>query len=267
MTTPNSQPSLPPSFGVTVGDVETWRIDVARHEEQIRDLSSKRDKLLARIEAAHSLFSMFDMSPAETGRGANPAEDASAPAPSPSAPDPDGEAEQVGEVEVEPETGGLSFVSAVRSIVGTADDGIVIAAVKSRVAMGPLGKRLSQSNKGFYNAVSRLANRGEIIRYNGRLFTHEAYAKFKRRVRAGLVADDAPKHAVHSPMGEAILAIVKDAPGIKGGDIITALRINPEFNAALYPHQTGAYNIISRLVLRKQIKKTGREYHPLDKGV
>jgi hypothetical protein len=58
-------------------------------------------------------------------------------------------------------------------------------------------------------------------------------------------------------MGEAIMAIVRANPGISGGSIIIKLREDPEFDAALTPHNSGAYNVIARLVLRRQLRKTG----------
>lgn len=54
-------------------------------------------------------------------------------------------------------------------------------------------------------------------------------------------------------MGEAILKIVGASAGVLSKQVIVELRKNPEFNAALTPHQTGAFNIIARLVKRRQI--------------
>ena len=44
----------------------------------------------------------------------------------------------------------------------------------------PLGPRLAISDKGYYNAVSRLAKRGRIVQHNGRLFSPNHAEAFDR---------------------------------------------------------------------------------------
>ena len=94
--------------------------------------------------------------------------------------------------------------------------------------------------------------------YNGRHFSPEARRAYGEKVEAGEVDDEAPVVGAYSPMGEAILDLVwkyKDSGGIVGKDVINQLRTDDEFNATLTPHNTGAYNIMARLVRRKQINR------------
>lgn len=132
--------------------------------------------------------------------------------------------------------------------------GLTYAELRNLIDQSPLRQRFIESEKGYYNAISRLAGHGEIVKHNGRLFTPSSFKAFKEAVDKGQIDDDKPvPTSAYSPMGEAILQIVRDQPGIVGKDVIAELRKDPEFNATLTPHSTGAYNIIARLVKRHQL--------------
>ena len=148
---------------------------------------------------------------------------------------------------------GLTWAEVVKRAVEGAEIGMTYAEMRKFAASSELGPKLEMSDKGYHNAIGRLARDGVIVREHGRLFTHKAYQRFMKEVAEGRQSTVVPMPLAHSPMGEAILKIVQAQPGITGKATIAELRKNPEFNATLTPHQTGAYNIIARLAKRRQI--------------
>jgi hypothetical protein len=246
------QPSLSLGVSVTTADAARWRAESRRKREEARKLIESADADDKLADVAEKLFDLLE------GSSSRPAEFE----PLPPAPikqnvvalQPTRRPEPFSLVSFDATE---SFVSAVRKLVFSADLGIAPHEAKSVLAKTPLSERLGQSDKGFYHAIDRLAARNEIIRHNGRMFSPVAYERFKKAVAAGEIKDEAPRIASHSPMGEAIMAIVRANPGISGGSIIIKLREDPEFDAALTPHNSGAYNVIARLVLRRQLRKTG----------
>lgn len=163
---------------------------------------------------------------------------------------------EVGSHPVEVKTD-AKWVDLVRQWVGASYDGLSYADLRGMIGKHPkISERFAISDKGYYNALSRLVNRQELIRHNGRLFTAEAFERYRRKVAGGLIVDlPAPMPSSHSPMGEAVMDIVwaNREHGIVGKDIIAVLRNDAEFNATLTPHTSGAYNVIARLTKRGQL--------------
>jgi hypothetical protein len=267
-----SQPSLPLNFAVSVGDVDAWRAEIAELDTRLLEITARRERLKQRIEAAGALFALLDApAPPTAVADAGPvAEDAdeslrqaggcaseSGGSRSSGAETDENEEESNSETQ---QAKGPTFVSAVTEGVYAAESGVVPYQLKAALLRTDLAERLTESDKGFYHAIDRLARRGVIIRYKGRLFSPDALDRFKAMVAAGLLRDEVPKPPSHSPMGDAILQIVAMKPGIGGGHIIAKLKENPEFAAALTPHSTGAFNVISRLTKRRQIVKVERGY-------
>jgi hypothetical protein len=138
--------------------------------------------------------------------------------------------------------------------VSAADMGLTYAEMRKYASESSLGNKLEQSDKGYHNAIGRLARSGEIVRRHGRLFTPDAHTRFLSAVESGDATTTVAQPMAYSPMGEAILKIVAAHPGeLNGKAVITELRRDPEHNATLTPHETGAYNIIARLVRREQL--------------
>lgn len=141
------------------------------------------------------------------------------------------------------------------TIVKTAEMGFTFAELRTRLLQSPIKDRMAESTKGYHRALSILAKKKKIVREYGRVFTPAAHKRFEAALKAGDVTADAPQPFAHSPMGTAILKLVQARPGITSTLIIVELRKDPEFNASLTPHQTGAFNIIARLARRKQITR------------
>ena len=56
-------------------------------------------------------------------------------------------------------------------------------------------------------------------------------------------------------MSEAIMDVIAARPGITSGEIIGLLKKDRDFQDALSPNSTIAYNIVSRLTKREQVQK------------
>lgn len=233
------------------GTVERWNLELREVVAEIEALVARRDRVQERLEHARKLLDLV-----KQDARAVTAPPKAAPTPKTMAllnanpqlpltavelPTPQGEKE--------------SWVGMVRRWVNEAPLGLTFPELRDKIEKdADASSRFRASEKGYYNALSRLAQRGEIIRENGRVFSPAAHAAFKREVEAGRVDGTPPPPAnTYSPMGEAILDIVASRPGILGKDILHELRTDSEFNATLTPHNSGAYNIIARLVRRKQL--------------
>lgn len=254
-----SQPSLPLDFSVSAADVARWRFQAGELESKAKKLLVERNVILRRVDAAMQLFKLMGVSAGETADDQGGADRDSSPH---HAMDPTkGEAE-AGTAQAKPSKEKLTFVSEVERIVNEAPMGLPIFEIKTILLSSPIRERLLQSDKGFYHAIDRLAERERIFRQNGRAFSKEALSRYREAVAQGIIEDKPARVQTHSPMGNAIEAIVKTSPGIKGAAIISRLMENPEFRATLTPHNTGAYNVLARLVLRGQLVKVGRGYFP-----
>lgn len=247
MTVTITQP--PSGVLLTIADVQRWEGDVRRLDEEISRLTASRAEVKKMLDAA-SLF---------VGRVTEPTiiEDESA-----TPKDNSSDEDEVTSASDELVLDGIglaehlkesTWAGTVLDIVKPAEMGLTYAEVREAVLASSLAPKLRRSDKGYHNAIGRLARSGILMREHGRLFTPEAYERFKAAVAAGEMSAVVPQPFVHSPMGEAILRVVQDRPGIIGKAIIGELRKDAEFNATLTPHETGAYNIIARLVKRRQI--------------
>lgn len=154
----------------------------------------------------------------------------------------------------------------IRMIVETAPaQPVSYSDAKTEILKSDLAEKFKQSDKGFYNAISRLAKAGEIVSYKGHLFAPAAFQKFKEDFAAGLVRDLKIENSAHrSPMGEATLNILSQRKaGAESGHLIWELRKNQEFAAAIDKNKTHPYNVFARLVKTGEIIKRGkRYYHP-----
>lgn len=235
---------------LTTDLIRRWESDIARIDGEIEDRIKTRGSIEKKLAAARTLLEMadgdeFQIEP-ETAVAAGAV------------------AEMEPLQEESPLTvkapehqrrisGKLTWTDIVEGIVAEGEMGLTYAEVRAKAVDSQMGDRLKVSDKGYHNAIGRLARSGTIIRQHGRLFTPTAFKKFMQAVDAGETSTTVAMPFAHSPMGEAILKIVWEQPGKIGKDIIVELRKDVEFNATLTPHETGAYNIIARLVKRRQI--------------
>lgn len=246
----------PPRAVLTVDDVRQWKAGLLAATARITELLAIRDDLERKLAAAamfvdvdavefEELGSVADVSDeplkhiAEIGEG-------SASVALPMALPSNRRRSRTGE----------TWSDVVLEGVSSAELGLTYSDMRDFASRSSLGKKLEQSDKGYHNAIGRLARSGEIVREHGRLFTHDAYKRFLEAVDRGEATTTVAQPMAYSPMGEAILNIVAAHPGeLNGKLVISELRRDPEHNATLTPHETGAYNIIARLVRRKHLTR------------
>jgi hypothetical protein len=226
------------------------RVAVTRWEEELATLERRRDGILQKLEAARSLLALLAEEDVSVSEDLSEQLEAQQPSNTQASADPELTAPLP---DVPPDA---PWIDAVRTWIHSAPLGIGYPRLRAMMERTPgFESRFQQSEKGYYNAIGRLAGRQEIIKYNNRLYSPEALVAFKGEVDLGKIDDDRPVNGAYSPMGEAILDIVGRSAktGILGKDILLELRKDQEFDATLTPHHSGAYNIIARLVKRKQI--------------
>lgn len=230
-----------PPVVLTLEQIELWRGDVRRFDDEISRLQAERDSRLKLIEAGEVLLAALPVLSVSQSRPSAVVQQEEAAPPEK-------------QVRRKRRYGWLTWHDVIVAAVARADMGLTYAELRGEVSKSELGHKLDESDKGYHNALSRAAAGGEIVKDHGRVFTPEAFKRFMEAVEAGDASTTVPQPIIHSPMGEAILSIVAKCPGeLNGKGVIRELRKDPEFNAALTPHETGAYNIIARLVRRGQI--------------
>jgi len=240
-------------------DILAWEKEVESLRRQEAELAQRRNAFAALVDQGRRFLEMLKAAPLQTVSEAapegKPERASESGPPAKELPFPIIQSQLI----ISEDT---SFVTAVRGIVNGASGRLAPWEIKERIAATPLRQKLEASDKGFYNAISRLVEREEIKRHNGWLLSIQNYAAYMAAIQSGEVKDTAAVQPNRSsPMGDAILAFVNARKGVTSRDIIDHLMADAEFAAALSPHRTGAFNIIARLVRRHQIlKKKGKLY-------
>ena len=143
-------------------------------------------------------------------------------------------------------------------------------ALKDLLDQGPLHGEYERSDKGFYHALSRLQKKGVLQKHRGWLFLADDLKKHLRKVEAGEIDDlaEVPANAQRrSPMGEMIKEYLEaHQNGVKSAEVIAHLKEDERFVDTLTKNSTGAYNVISRLAKRGEIRKEGTTLYPLKKN-
>lgn len=237
---------------LTYSDVQGWEAELVAISAQIEALRHKASDVQKRVDAAR-LF----MPPAAEVHA--PREVTHADAPEVGSERNKADVAVNAQSTVPPSTSdrprltkGQFWENTISGIVSKYPEGLTYAELRDEMGRTKLGPLLRESDKAYQRAISRLAGRDAIKRAYSRVFTPDAFATFERKVASGDASHIVPQPYVRSPMGEAILKIVHANPSLLGKQIINLLREDPEFDAALSPHETGAFNIIARLVRRQQ---------------
>lgn len=156
------------------------------------------------------------------------------------------------------------WTQVLRLITLTADHPVSYAEARQEIMKMPeLAPKLEKSDKGFFYGIRKLTEAGEAVSYKAHLFVPEMFRKFKDDLDAGRVRDIRVANAAHqSPMGEVMLKVLSQRrAGAESGHLIWELRKNPEFAAAIDKNKTHPYNVLKRLVDRKDIVKRGKRYY------
>ena len=230
----------------TLGDLRRWRKERERMMAAEKDLKRRRLALDKFIEAGEAVISAH-----------------AAPEPSDSA-----QLHKEAEGPVKPATQrvrrkrGKTWTAVILKIVTASDRGITYPEMKEEVEKTHLGETLQKTDKALYGGVGRLAEKGEIIKHKGRIYSRKAYAQFQRDIAAGTAVDDwAPVQTHDSPAKIAIFDFLRSrSRGATTAQIISALRMNPNTKEAVERNKTPVYNLLARLVRRAELIKQGKVY-------
>ena len=134
--------------------------------------------------------------------------------------------------------------------------------LKTLIKETSLGDKLNKTEKSFYGAIEKLSNRALINKHNGKLYSLEAFAMFKKNVEAG-IEEDVPAQGGRgkpSALGQAI----KDFLEKNGGESTTkeikeSMRKDERFVQILAKHHSFLYNVVANLVKKKELIKEGKK--------
>jgi hypothetical protein len=159
----------------------------------------------------------------------------------------------------------ISFPQEIRRVVESADGSVTYAELRDRLMQGQMVEALRTSDKGFYHGIARLQKQGKIVNHKGHLFSAVAFAKHMSDVKSGRKEDIAgPSVGRSSPMADAIIGFLAErSDGAQGPEIIAFLKKDDRFTDTLTKNNTGAYNVLARLLSRGEIRKNERTYYPL----
>ena len=139
-------------------------------------------------------------------------------------------------------------------------------AVRASPELGPIFER---TEKSFHGALGKLESARRVVRHQGWVFTPEAYAQHRAAVERGEAVEMSGfnSSARRSPMGEAVLSFVYGHPqGVVSKEVVEHVKGIDEFRAVVERNATNVYNILTRLVLRGQLRKEGTTYFPPNRG-
>jgi hypothetical protein len=158
-----------------------------------------------------------------------------------------------------------SWTEAMMAVISSAPGPLTYAELRQRMEEGP-SKGRTWSEKSFYGAIGKLADRETIVRYKGHVFSVAAFERFQGDLAAGRVKDmeQAGPARQPSPLGEFMKGVIANRPtGLTSGDIIAMARRNPEFADVVAKNKSFPYNVLKGLVDKDEIVKRDGLYYPV----
>ena len=153
----------------------------------------------------------------------------------------------------------LSWTGTILSILDRYDRGASYDQLKEEIGKTRLAGRLAQSDKGFYGGVAKVADRNELVKHKGWLFSRGNFDRLQRAIRDGREDDveELVTPARGSPMGNEVLRVVRSAHprGVPTSEVIERLREHPDFGASVRKNATAGYNVLARMVKRGELLK------------
>lgn len=219
-----------------------WESQLLKQAEIIEKAERERERLKEMIDASMKLAQLAGVKPEGAGRQLHPLTRT-----------------RIGEARGRRE---VTWMTEIMRVLSEEARGASYEDLRAGIELGPLSERLAQSDKGLYGGVAKLEAAGELSKYKGRLFTTGLFADFQQKVLAGEMEDISEvEKARPSPMGDAILYFINANPGAASRDVVEHLRAMQEFEAVVNKNKTSAYNVLTRLVERRQLLKQDGSYY------
>ncbi len=156
-----------------------------------------------------------------------------------------------------------TWTATILKTLKVAGRGMTYAELKSEMAKTHLGETLSRTDRALYGGVGKLANRGQLVKHNGRLFTPDAYRRFMSDVATGKAVDRPapPTGNRGSPNKVAIFTFLASRPGgATTAEIVHALLNDPPPGLKISENPTVIYNLLSNLKKRRELMRPGDRY-------
>lgn len=204
-----------------------WRDRVREIESEMKVLAAERQKLQGLIDMADRLASEAQLLSSATRGESHPGFIN----------------ETLRELEAKD-----AFPKAIMAIVERREDGATYDDIRQAILLSPLADRFRKSDKGFYHALRRFKQSGDLVEYHGSVFTPKNLASFLRLVEAGLKEDKITLHSSRATkMMDLILDTVARKPGLVAKEVIGQVRSRDgELNEKLSNNDGTAYNAIAR---------------------
>lgn len=124
---------------------------------------------------------------------------------------------------------------------------------------------LSTGEKAFYNAIAKLAERGELVKHGGLLYSGQYVQKLRESGRGLPVLPSEPPPRSGSS-GEFVLAALRDHPsGLTAPALRNLLSQKPNAPKSLREHGQYVYNILSTQIGKGVVVKDGSIYRCSEK--
>lgn len=138
----------------------------------------------------------------------------------------------------------LTWSDEMRRVLGLQTTGISYPDLLAEISKSALGTTRSKGDKGFYQAVKRLTESGEVVKNNGLLFSKELAEEMAKK---GMPL---PRRVVgRGGSGTIVLGILHDNPqGLSAPEIKEKAATHPEAPDSIRVHKHYIYNVLGNLV-------------------
>lgn len=139
-----------------------------------------------------------------------------------------------------------SWVVAVRNVLEGCDHGLTHREVFDRIKKAIPDMPTSNGEKGFYNAIARLSERGQLVKHGGFLYSPKVLSGLKAR---GKDLPELPGRTRPGGSGEIVLSLLREhKEGLTGPELKRLAASVPDAPRSLIDHGQYIYNILGALI-------------------
>lgn len=208
---------------LTVDDVRQWRHERDSVSDEITKLTERRDDLNRRLAIVTS-FMTPSAHAAVFGESAEPAPQ--------------------------------DMTAWLRDIVLKADGPLSYRNLIQLARGTPFEERLNRNTNTLYNAVARMAERGEVERVGNGVISTSAAQRMRAAGKEILTKTKAPSNGA-----AVVYRVLKEHPGgLRTADVLRAMRTDPNLEATLNRNPQYGYTVLSRLTKRGLLTRANGRY-------
>lgn len=140
----------------------------------------------------------------------------------------------------------------------SAEAGITLGELLEVMERSPFREQVMRNRNTLYTAVTRLTERGEIVRHGKLLYSKDLF----QAIADGTARDprfDRAGEEITVP--DLILKILSDAgKALSPAEILDVVRVDERFSEKMLRNPQYGYTVLGRMVSRKQIEKRDKKY-------